>query len=192
MTLAPESEELEILLSNLLQSAEAKQPKVVLFEVSQSISFDVTVMPSPPVMVAVRTPLTLVKMVPSVRSVKRSLFINSEPTPCMPVVVALPVKVEEAWEMKPLPKMSVVEVELPSAVGVKGKDPPAPVESVPQENTPVVEDFTSQLLPLRPETMREVEEAMPPTERLVVVALVVVEVMTVSWVMVELAEAIIL
>src|SRR3989344_6055331 len=144
------------------------------------------------VVVAVSTPATLERMVPSVKSVKRSLLMKREPTPCMRVVVALPVRVEEAWEMKPLPKIRGVEVELPSAVGVKGKEPPVPVESVPQENTPVVEDFTSQFALLSPETMREVEEAMPETERAVVVALVVVELMTVSWVMVELAEAIIL
>ena len=116
-----ERDDEETLLLKVVQSAAARQPKVVEFAVSQSMSFAVTVMPSPPVMVAVRTPPTLERMVPSVRSVKRSLLMKRLPTLCMPVVVALPVRVELACEMKPLPKMRVVEVELPLAVGVKGK-----------------------------------------------------------------------
>ena len=124
-----DSEEDETLLLKVVQSAAARQPNTEAEAVSQSMSLPVTVMPSPPVMVAVRTPPTLVRMVPSVRSVKRSELMKRLPTLCMPVVVALPVRVELACEMKPLPKMRVVEVELPLAVGVKGKAAvsPAPV-----------------------------------------------------------------
>lgn len=51
--------------------------------------------------------------------------------------------------------------------------------------TPAVVDFTSQSAKLRPETMRAVVEAMPEIDRLVVVAFVVVELMTLRAVMVE-------
>ena len=47
--------------------------------------------------------------------------------------------------------------------------PPPPVASVPQENTPLVL-FTSQLAALRPETTREVVEAVPETVSAVVEA----------------------
>ena len=116
-----ESDDEETLLLKVVQSAAARQPNTDAEAVSQSMSLPVRVMPSPPVMVAVRTPPTLERMVPSVKSVKRSALMKRLPTPCMPVVVALPVRVELACEMKPLPKMRVVEVELPLAVGVKGK-----------------------------------------------------------------------
>ena len=106
-----ERDDEETLLLKVVQSAAARQPKVVEFAVSQSMSFAVTVMPSPPVMVAVRTPPTLERMVPSVRSVKRSELMKREPTPCMPVVVALPTMVEEPWEIKPwLKRVVMVEV----------------------------------------------------------------------------------
>ena len=39
----------------------------------------------------------------------------------VPVVVALPLMVEEAYAMMPLVKPIVVEVELPYAIGVNGK-----------------------------------------------------------------------
>src|SRR3989344_8397254 len=73
-----------------------------------------------------------------------------------------------------------VEVELPIEVGVKGKELPDPVESVPQESVPLVEALTSQSAALRPETMRAVVEAVEETERLVVVALSNVAVVPVS------------
>lgn len=53
--------------------------------------------------------LEMVRPVP-VRSVKRSLFMKSEPTPNMPVVVALPLMVVEPTESNPPLKVSVVEV----------------------------------------------------------------------------------
>ena len=61
-----------------------------------------------------------------------------------------------------------VEVELPIEVGVKGKELPDPVESVPQESVPLVEALTSQSAALRPETIREVEEAVPEAVIIVV------------------------
>src|SRR3989344_4839827 len=63
----------------------------------------------------------------------------------------------------------VVELALvePKVVCVNGKAPPA---SVPQENVPSVLAFTSQSAVLRPETMREVEDARPETVRAVVEA----------------------
>lgn len=39
----------------------------------------------------------------------------------MPVVVAFPLKVDDAWEIKPPPSTSAVPVAFPSAVGVNGK-----------------------------------------------------------------------
>src|SRR3989344_4000793 len=56
--------------------------------------------------------------------------------------------------------------------GVQAKVPP-PAESVPHENTPVVDAFTSQGAEFRAETMRFVEDAIPETESAVVVAPVV-------------------
>src|SRR3989344_1844806 len=57
-----------------------------------------------------------------------------------------------------------VEVALAAApnavVGVQAKAP-EPSEYAPQERTPVVEDFTSQLAALRPEIVRAVVEALP-------------------------------
>src|SRR3990167_636448 len=43
--------------------------------------------------------------------------------------------------------------------------PPPPVASVPQENTPLVSAFTSQLAALSAETVRLVVEAVPLTVR---------------------------
>ena len=64
-----------------------------------------------------------------------------------------------------------VEVVLPIEVGVKGKELPDPVESVPQESVPLVEALTSQSAALRPETMSAVVEAVLEIERLVEIAL---------------------
>src|SRR3989344_1328250 len=72
--------------------------------------------------------------------------------------------VELAW--RPFWNQTVEEVAAVMApkllVKVNGSEP-APVASVPQERTPVVLDFTSQLALLRPETMRAVVEAVPET-----------------------------
>lgn len=89
------------------------------------------------------------------------------------VVVAKVAKVEEAMRESGLPiNQRPVEVALtpwPAYVlGVNGKA--APAESVPQEKTPEVSALTSQLAAFKPETIRAVEEAIPETERLVVVA----------------------
>ena len=58
-----------------------------------------------------RTPAVLRRPEP-VRSVKRSPLIESEPTLCMPVVVALPLMVVEPTLTRPLLKVMVVDVAL--------------------------------------------------------------------------------
>ena len=46
--------------------------------------------------------------------------------------------------------------------------PPPPVASVPQENTPFVSDFTSQLAVFKAETIKLVVDAVPETVKAVV------------------------
>ena len=64
-----------------------------------------------------------------------------------------------------------VEVPMPNRAALeryKGglrPPPPPPVASVPQENTPVTLDLTSQLAALRAETVRLVEDAVPLTDK---------------------------
>ena len=79
---------------------------------------------------------------------------------------------EEALEIKPLPKSKRVEVELPSLAGVKGKAKLAVPQAVPVlEMTPMEEKVAQPALELpADETTRSVVEAMV-VERVVVVAL---------------------
>ena len=78
---------------------------------------------------------------------------------------------EEAEEMKPLVKRSLVEVELPSAVGVQGKAKLAVPQAVPVlEMTPMAEKVAQPAVELpAEETTRSVVEATV-VERVVVVA----------------------
>ena len=79
---------------------------------------------------------------------------------------------EEAEEMKPLVKRSLVEVELPSAVGVQGKAKLAVPQAVPVlEMTPMAEKVAQPAVELpAEETTRSVVKATV-VERVVVVAL---------------------
>ena len=83
-----------------------------------------------------------------------------------------PIWVDEAEEMKPLVKRSLVEVELPSAVGVQGKAKLAVPQAVPVlEMTPMEEKVAQPAVELpADETTRSVVEATL-VERVVVVAL---------------------
>ena len=101
-----------------------------------------------------------------------------EPVESKLVVVAemveMPAKREVEEAKRPLCAKSAVEVAevlTPKfSVGVKGKEAPLPVASVPQERTPCVSALTSQDAALRPETMRAVVEAVPETASAVVEA----------------------
>src|SRR3989344_75572 len=64
-----------------------------------------------------------------------------------PEMVRLAEIVDEAWEMKPLPKISLVEVELPSVPGVQAKasPPPQPVH-VPTESVPMLPEVAKRLV----------------------------------------------
>jgi hypothetical protein len=78
--------------------------------------------------------------------------------------------VEDAPERSPPVNVSSVVV----AFDGNGSWRALPVASVPQLKTPAADALTSQLAVLRLETMSALVEARPETERLVVVALVVV------------------
>jgi hypothetical protein len=86
-----------------------------------------------------------------------------------PVMTRLPFTVDDA-AMRPLLKVMSEVV----AFDGNGSWSVAPVASVPQERTPAGDALTSQDALFKLETMRPVVEARPETERLVVVAFVVV------------------
>ena|SRR3990167_9717714 len=82
-------------------------------------------------------------------------------TSISPEKVVVPVfeNVDEACEMKPLPKIRRVEVLLPSAVGVQANGAPVPASSVPQDNVPFA--LVSIVLQFnKPERIRFVDEAV--------------------------------
>ena len=68
----------------------------------------------------VKVPAEFVNPVPR-REVKSELFMNNDPRPNDPVVVALPTIVDDAVERKPFNKPMVVEVDTPQVCALNGQ-----------------------------------------------------------------------
>ena len=85
-----------------------------------------------------------------------------EPTPRNPAEVTVVVPVEPKYAALKTAKGEVVAaVTAPATVGKVKSEPPEPVASVPQESTPLVLAFTSQLAALRRDTVRLLVDAVP-------------------------------
>jgi hypothetical protein len=119
--------------------------------------------------VAITLPCALVERSAFVMLEIARLVVVALVVVAFPVMTRLPFTVDDA-AMRPFEN---VRTEVVALLG-NGSWSVVPVASVPQERTPAGDALTSQDALFKLETMRPVVEARPETERLVVVAFVVV------------------